>query len=57
MREFFKARMTVLMPIFSTLAGSRTPEPLKAISKTRIVHQLQLIGGITQNGSVLNAST
>ena len=27
-REFFKARMTVLMPIFSVLAVSRTPEPL-----------------------------
>nr|AMQ11497.1 hypothetical protein [Shigella dysenteriae] len=26
--EFFKARMTVLMPTFSVLAVSRTPEPL-----------------------------
>ena len=31
-REFFKVRMTVLMPIFSVLAVSRTPAPLKAIS-------------------------
>jgi hypothetical protein len=28
----FKVRMTVLMPIFSVLAVSRTPAPLKAIS-------------------------
>ncbi|EFP73450.1 hypothetical protein SD1617_0575 [Shigella dysenteriae 1617] len=31
-REFFKVRITVLMPIFSVLAVSRTPAPLKAIS-------------------------
>ncbi|AHA69065.1 Hypothetical protein Asd1617_06238 (plasmid) [Shigella dysenteriae 1617] len=31
-REFFKVRMTVLMPIFSVLAVSQTPAPLKAIS-------------------------
>ena len=31
-REFFKVRMTVLLPIFSVLAVSRTPAPLKAIS-------------------------
>jgi hypothetical protein len=30
--EFFKARMTVLMPILRTRAVSRTPEPLNAIS-------------------------
>lgn len=34
-REFFKVRITVLMPIFSTLAVSRTPAPLKAISVMR----------------------
>lgn len=31
-REFFKVRMTVLMPILSVLAVSRTPAPLNAIS-------------------------
>ena len=30
--EFFRARMTVLMPILRTRAVSRTPEPLNAIS-------------------------
>jgi len=30
--EFFKVRMTELMPILSVLAVSRTPAPLKAIS-------------------------
>ncbi len=30
--EFFRARMTVLMPILRARAVSRTPEPLKAIS-------------------------
>lgn len=29
--EFFRARMTVLMPILRTRAVSRTPEPLNAI--------------------------
>ncbi|EFW53297.1 hypothetical protein SD15574_0801 [Shigella dysenteriae 155-74] len=31
-RELFNVRMTVLMPIFSVRAVSRTPAPLKAIS-------------------------
>lgn len=31
-REFFKVRMTVLMPILSVLTVSRTPAPLNAIS-------------------------
>ncbi len=31
-REFFNVRMTVLIPIFSVLAVSRTPAPLNAIS-------------------------
>ncbi|AHA65943.1 hypothetical protein Asd1617_03116 [Shigella dysenteriae 1617] len=35
-REFFKVRMTVLMPIFSVLAVSRTPAPLKAISVIKL---------------------
>jgi hypothetical protein len=29
-REFFNVRMTVLMPMFSVLAVSPTPAPLKA---------------------------
>ncbi|KGA68139.1 hypothetical protein DJ55_4187 [Yersinia pseudotuberculosis] len=31
-QEFFKVRITVLIPIFSVLAISHTPAPLKAIS-------------------------